>query len=663
MLSKNKNQSVLFQQTNKEPKFNSLRIENRGSFNRLLKKYNKSYRIISCWHSFEEVLRLFDFGAEFVEIVVGDSIVNSYKKQLSKKTEICEKLYELYVSGRFNILVAADKQIHSKFYIMENDNEILVSNGSMNFTKSGLRATHQKNYQWNFTFEKGCKSEKLNDLEKDYNWHKSLCRPFFGDLQDLIAESPDMEKSEIVEKWLSFNLISDDDELRLAFSEASKNILSNKHSSDEEVFFKIDESIPPKKIEKFEKLLEPVGGTRTEGGFILNPSGFLNHQTMKYPMMEVDLKNEMVTIGINNKRKVLVNDDYSLDKLESYLNHLEEYVETAKLSKNTNLKNAMRSIYEALLYMFSTPFFNEYHKKRFEVIGGSSNRTGPKILHLFGPSSNGKTHFFLFASKLITGDSIDPLHGDRFVRDKVEGYTSYMSLYPIIYDDLPSGKWRKGGPTDLIKNYWDTWFNPKFDHPQLVISSNDRCPNGPLKRRIMEIEFAMKFTDDPKNAQRFNELLKFENKIFNIFSKKYIKKLNNARLEHFSEPLSIARECFKDMYGEVGRELPEYFPSTPLKHYVDSGKQKWLDLVHRDGKARITKKKNIVQIHFDKEMARAEMKWGSVDEITNFINCLPNDMMTSRNGTLLTIESGEDFLEWFGPITRFGKFKRWWKGG
>ena len=29
----------------------------------------------------------------------------------------------------------------------------------------------------------------------------------------------------------------------------------------------------------------------------------------------------------------------------------------------------------------------------------------------------------------------------------------------------------------------------------------------------MEIEFAMKFTDDPKNAQRFNELLKFENKI------------------------------------------------------------------------------------------------------------------------------------------------------
>ena len=78
-----------------------------------------------------------------------------------------------------------------------------------------------------------------------------------------------------IEKWLSFNLISDEDELRLAFSEASKNILSNQHNSDEGVFFKIDSSIPSNKLEKFEKLLEPVGGTRTEGGYILNPSGFL----------------------------------------------------------------------------------------------------------------------------------------------------------------------------------------------------------------------------------------------------------------------------------------------------------------------------------------------------------------------------------------------------
>jgi len=68
-------------------------------------------------------------------------------------------------------------------------------------------------------------------------------------------------------------------------------------------------------------------------------------------------------------------------------------------------------------------------------------------------------------------------------------------------------------------------------------------------------------------------------------------------------------------------------------------------------------------VKFDKDMALNQGRWDSVDEIANYINCLPNDMMTSRNGNLLTIESGEDFLEWFGPITRFGKFKRWWKGG
>ena len=72
--------------------------------------------------------------------------------------------------------------------------------------------------------------------------------------------------------------------------------------------------------------------------------------------------------------------------------------------------------------------------------------------------------------------------------------------------------------------------------------------------------------------------------------------------------------------------------------------------------------RDVVQVKFDEDMSLNQGRWDSVDEVANYISCLPNDIMTSRNGNLLTIESAGDFLEWYGPITRIGKFKRWITG-
>ena len=120
--------------------------------------------------------------------------------------------------------------------------------------------------------------------------------------------------------------------------------------------------------------------------------------------------------------------------------------------------------------------------------------------------------------------------------------------------------------------------------------------------------------------------------------------------------------CFKELYEEANRQLPNFFPSESLESYVDSGRRKWKELIERDGKAKIKKKGEVVQVKFDEDMSLNQGRWDSVDEVANYISCLPNDIMTSRNGNLLTIESAGDFLEWYGPITRIGKFKRWITG-
>ena len=113
-------------------------------------------KIVSCWHSIDLILECLE-KVEYMEIVVGDSLVTGYKKQLHQKLNEFERLYQLQKEGRFKIFVTSEKQIHSKLYIFENDNEIVALNGSLNFTKSGIEAKHQKNYIWGKKFTKGVK--------------------------------------------------------------------------------------------------------------------------------------------------------------------------------------------------------------------------------------------------------------------------------------------------------------------------------------------------------------------------------------------------------------------------------------------------------------------------------------------------------------------------
>jgi hypothetical protein len=662
MLSKESEQSLFLPVSNNHPEFFTMRIDDRTKFNRLLPKYPKSMKIISCWHSIELILEWVE-KVEYLEIVVGDSLVNGYKKQLHQKLNEFEKLYQLQKEGRFKIFVTSEKQIHSKLYIFENDNEIVALNGSLNFTKSGIEAKHQKNYIWGKKFTKGVKYDDLNKIQEDYEWMKSMCYPFFGDYEELIAKNPEVDRKDLTVQFLEADLITDEHEMNVAISDMKKDILSGDIDLDAPYVVKLNPVMGKKNIEKMDTFLSKFGGTRSDNRISIEPRGFLNHKNTTFPNMEIDMEKELVTIGISGERKILTNDSYSPEEINTYLNHIENYIETVRLAKNKNERNAMLSVYEALLYFFWAPFADEYHKQRQKIVGGFSNKRGPDILHLYGPSSNGKTAFFTFASKMLTGEIIEAIPGDDFAKAHVLGLLSYRSNYPIIYDDLPSRKWNGDGPTQLIKSYWDAWYDPKFPYPQLIISSNDTCPNGPLKRRILEIEFEMKFDETTENEKIFNDLLAYNNPIFEIFSKVFLRKLKNANEDDFENQLHLAKQCFKELYKLADRDIPDFFPDNQLEFYIDSGKQKWSELINQASKAKIRKKGSTVQVQFDQDMAIAPAKYGSTDEITKYINYLPNNMMYTRNGTLLTIDSGQDFLEWFGPITRIGKMKRWIAGG
>jgi len=650
LYSSKKDQSVLFPYAEESPKFLTKRIQRRTSLDNMLKSYRKSLKVISCWHSLETVLEYFEKGFEEITLVVGDSITDNYRTDLSGRIEICEQLYDYYKSGKLTIYVTSDKQIHSKFFLVENNTHILASNGSLNFTKNATKATHQVNYQWALEFEKGRNYDELNTLIGDYEWHKAMCRPFFGELDELISKNRDQDEKEVMEQWIVSHTISDEEEMTKLISDLNREILSGSLTPEQIPVIRINPSAGSKKIKKMEELLKPFEPTRVDDGLAINPKLYLDHRSISYPMMRVDMDTENVSIGMSSERKNLTVDSIPPKLLDKYLEHIERYILTAKRSKTRDVRVAMLSMYEALLCVLSAPFSTEYHKMNSRQVGGMQKR-GPRILHLFGPSSNGKTHFFWFASKLLTGERIDSLAGEQISKKAVRGYLMFNSAFPMMYDDLPSNKWNKGGPMDpIIKNYWDTWWAIDYVFPQLILSSNDRCPPGPIKSRVKEIEFAMKFQDSPENKQHFWKLLTFENQIFKLFTSKYINKLKNPKLSYCEEELVIARECFKEMYQEAGRPLPDFFPVNALETYVDSGREMWYDLIKRDGKAILKRNGNALQIRFDKDMNSAE--------IGRHLKCLPNDMLHRRNGSLITIVMPEDFEEWYGPINKVDAVKK-----
>ena len=102
----------------------------------------------------------------------------------------------------------------------------------------------------------------------------------------------------------------------------------------------------------------------------------------------------------------------------------------------------------------------QLRRKKF----GITEERGPRILHLFGGTRNGKSGY---STRLITGR--------EFVKHRME------FSHPL--DKLRSDMEHK----KVIKPYWDKrWVESEYT-PQLILTSNKQCPKGPLTTRVKEI--------------------------------------------------------------------------------------------------------------------------------------------------------------------------------
>ena len=110
-------------------------------------------------------------------------------------------------------------------------------------------------------------------------------------------------------------------------------------------------------------------------------------------MMKVDIEKEMVFLGWDGKNLTRFT-EYDANEVCESLIKLEKFIESVDFAEPEFPLLAKTSIAESLIYILSSPFHHEYMKKRRKIFGITEER-GPRILHLYGGTSNGK-------SKLLT---------------------------------------------------------------------------------------------------------------------------------------------------------------------------------------------------------------------------------------------------------------------
>lgn len=623
-------------------------ISRRDDFESLFDGFTKM-RAISYVVSSDILREFFEKrGYEEIEIVVGEDMTEPALRQelQDKPLEMLESLATRVEAGSLRILIPR-RSIHTKLYILQGSNTSRVIQTSANLTETARKAI-QVNYAWYADLP--LESEFVDKVLQDYRSHSKNCSVFMDDLTKLFKEHNSDSKRELIEVWLKGEAVPASElETAKVFQEMSvQSLLVPEGSESSVVTVKLPEA--PAARKELERFLKPLAPAMAGNTATLRASAFINHVHVTYgiPLMRLDLDRQELRLGLKGSILHLSKPPADKPTVNKALEHLEDYVKTVDLAKSPDPKFAKASMFEALLYVFFSPFASEYIRRR-RLAYGQADPKGPRFLYLYGPSQNGKTTFFRFALKLLTGQDMEALRREEFTRRKIRGAASIGTVFPLTFDDVEfSGKpW----VADVFKSYWETWWTGKLDMPQILMSSNEPRLQDWARSRVKRIDFDVHFASTGEEKRKLRDLLEYDNPIFHWFSNLYLNHL--AAEEAFSDDeLYIARTVMLELYEHAGRKRPDFFLDQPVEKRYDLGKKRWADLLYGRREAKLGREKERLLVRFPDQM----QFW----EIRRFEGYLPPEVKARQEGHTIIIETPDDFNAWC-PAPRHKLL--WWGGG
>jgi hypothetical protein len=140
-------------------------------------------------------------GFAKVEMLVGENVtIQQFKDDLThQERTVTERIAAHVESGALRMLVPK-RTIHSKFFLLRNDDLSRLIVTSANLSDTARRASSQINYAWYLDVPSG--HPMLVRAERDYQEHCEGASLFMGDLLQLLAKRQDLASGEVISIWL-----------------------------------------------------------------------------------------------------------------------------------------------------------------------------------------------------------------------------------------------------------------------------------------------------------------------------------------------------------------------------------------------------------------------------------------------------------------------------
>ncbi len=598
----------------------------------------KSLKCVSYVTSLQWLLEFIEKNTfESIEIIIGKEASDLkpediLKEELRGNTEMVEKILTLTKENKLRIYIA-NRIIHSKFYILEGEKSIRAIQGSANLTIAARRGK-QINYMWEFNLNKENDITLIKKFYKDYEKHMEYCSLFMEDLMEMVASSDNNDSNRIIKHWLSKAEDNENISVMPLLTKLGTEVLND---SNGEPIYRMTLPSDPVQRKSVEQILKPVKYEKSASEITFMKRDFLDSETLMVPLMRTDFISKSIIFNIKSEKFVIGNSIQEPSKINDYLSDIEDYIKTVDMgqTRNENIsKMTKMSMYEGLIYFFSSPFMNEYMRLKREKVGNIDER-GPRFLFISGGSSNGKTTFIKYILHLMTGKDITPIDKSKFSKNYILKAASLGTTFPLVFDDVPPQRLNSSDMETTIKSYWETWWNKDSIFPEIIVSSNARSTKEWYQTRMKTLNFDVHFEPSMKAREILSEIFNRENNIFSAFVNYYFR---NYSGELYDDELYTGRKAMLELYNYAGRTIPEYFPEVPVEEVYDPDKVKWQELIDMK-KVELVDKEDSLEIIFADGFTRTD-----VEHYADSIKHAKHRVV----GTTIVVDSPEDFRKWLG---------------
>jgi len=572
-------------------------------------------------------------GYDKIELLVGKGLTEGYKEKLTDtKWQTIEELHEKTDSGELCLWGTKD-EVHTKLYILENDEYARVITGSPNlsYKASGAGQIEFVVYQ-DLYYDDPSHQKILEEYLIHYQKHFSdKCKKFMDDLSELFIDLDDMEPKEVIRIWKSNSQSSDLRSFRVIYDELSAEAMRETADPEDDII-----TITFPKISQSRKtVLTSSLGAKFEGSdMTVSRKKFLNAEShLGVPHMKLNEETGSFKIGINGKLQTL-NQPYTLEELNEGLMDIERYISMIDTATCDAPEYVKMSMMESILYAFAAPFANHWLRNKRQLTN-YSNRRGPRHLLLIGAGFNGKTTFLRYINWLIASNHLEPVDAKKYTSKEWINLFSHIqtsgSMMPVMIDDIKKRAVQGRTPAlePFIKSYFEGEWNDRLTYPMILGSSNYTVDGDWAKSRVRRLNFDVQFSGDESDEILINQLISKRNVVFSAFSTEYISRLAIG-LEYNKDELFDARKVMTHLYNMAERDPPSYFPKTLPEDHFD------VDAIYcynqvRKHKLVIEKMRNGVVI----------LTFKGYSAMNEFRSRLPQTIKYQHNGEEMVIQNRE----------------------